>query len=153
HKNSIWSLCFSPDGNRLVSGSMDQTARLWHTGTGELVAVLRGDSGHRGESFFNPHGSRVPTCGPDHTPPPWDAATGDLIFTLLGVENANRGSMAYHPASATAVARGSKPGEVSLWNLDLLESSRVLRGHRSFVYDAAFSPNGSLVASSGWDGT
>jgi WD40 repeat protein/serine/threonine protein kinase len=153
HKNSMLTLCFSPDGSQLVSGSMDQTARLWHTVTGELVAVLRGHVGQVCEAFFNPEGSRILTCGTDDTLRSWDAATGDLILALLGVEYIKQGSMAYHPATATAVANGSKPGEISLWNLDLLESSRVLRGHTSFVYDAAFSPNGSLIASSGWDGT
>ena len=34
-----------------------------------------------------------------------------------------------------------------------MERNGVLRGHESFVYDVAFSPDGEQVASSAWDGT
>jgi eukaryotic-like serine/threonine-protein kinase len=153
HRNTIVSLRFSPDGSRLVSGSSDQTARLWDTGTGGLIAVLRGHSGALERSYFNPDGSRILTFGTDKTLRAWDAATGDLILTLLGVEYLQPGSVAYHPPTAMAASNGGKPGEINLWNLDLLESLRILRGHTSFAYDAAFSPDGSLIASAGWDGT
>jgi WD40 repeat protein/tRNA A-37 threonylcarbamoyl transferase component Bud32 len=153
HKNSIVSLCFSPDGSRLLSGSSDQTARLWDTETFGLIAVLRGHSGALERSYFNPDGSRILTVGTDNTLRAWDATTGDLILTLLGVEYREPGSVAYHPATALAASNGSTRGEINLWNLDLLESLRTLRGHTSFVYDATFSPDGSLIASTGWDGT
>ena len=39
------------------------------------------------------------------------------------------------------------------WDLKLLERNGVLRGHTSFVYDVAFSPDGEQVASAAWDGT
>ena len=37
--------------------------------------------------------------------------------------------------------------------MSLVERNGILRGHESFVYDVAFSPNGEQVASAAWDGT
>jgi hypothetical protein len=46
HKNSIRALAFSPDGEIVASGSMDQTVKLWDCETGELrQTIVPGDSG------------------------------------------------------------------------------------------------------------
>ncbi|KAH9476959.1 Vegetative incompatibility protein HET-E-1 [Psilocybe cubensis] len=37
HTNSVASVVFFPDGKRLVSGSEDETIRIWDTSTGELL--------------------------------------------------------------------------------------------------------------------
>ena len=35
-----------PDGRRVVSGSNDQTLKVWDVATGECVATLEGHSGY-----------------------------------------------------------------------------------------------------------
>ncbi|KAG2032308.1 hypothetical protein BDR03DRAFT_926898 [Suillus americanus] len=35
HSDSVLSVSFSPDGTRIVTGSRDNTVRLWDAGTGE----------------------------------------------------------------------------------------------------------------------
>ena len=45
HTNCVKSVEFSPDGTRVVSASLDQTAYLWDGLTGERIAALRGHSG------------------------------------------------------------------------------------------------------------
>src|SRR6266702_1266719 len=38
HMEAVRSVAFSPDGQRIVSGSKDRTIRLWNVTTGERVA-------------------------------------------------------------------------------------------------------------------
>ncbi|CAD8189841.1 unnamed protein product [Paramecium pentaurelia] len=34
----VWSVCFSPDGNTLASGSYDRSIRLWDVKTGQEIS-------------------------------------------------------------------------------------------------------------------
>src|SRR5262249_7043659 len=42
HTGQVSQAIFSPDGQYVLTGSADQTARLWNTQTGELVRNLVG---------------------------------------------------------------------------------------------------------------
>ena len=37
HSNFVWSVAFSRDGNRIVSGSEDWLVKIWNTETGAEV--------------------------------------------------------------------------------------------------------------------
>ncbi|MDZ8028259.1 MAG: TIR domain-containing protein, partial [Nostoc sp. DedQUE11] len=42
HQNSVRNASFSRDGNRIVTASYDNTARVWDTSTGKLLSELKG---------------------------------------------------------------------------------------------------------------
>ena len=65
HAGQIYDLTFSPDGKRLLSVSLDQTAKLWDPTTGELVLTLTGHSDRVQGAAFTPDGRRMLTCGGD----------------------------------------------------------------------------------------
>ena len=38
HSNVVWSAAFSPDGQRVVTASLDRTARVWNPATVQVIA-------------------------------------------------------------------------------------------------------------------
>ncbi|HOK23849.1 MAG TPA: WD40 repeat domain-containing protein, partial [Candidatus Hydrothermia bacterium] len=40
HKDAVNSVCFSPDGKYIASGSDDNTIKLWEASTGKLVRTF-----------------------------------------------------------------------------------------------------------------
>jgi len=40
HESALFSVAFSPDGMKVVTGSNDQTVRVWNAATGEMIANL-----------------------------------------------------------------------------------------------------------------
>ena len=42
HTGAVWSVAFSPDGKRIVSGSEDKTLKVWDATTGQEMLTLKG---------------------------------------------------------------------------------------------------------------
>jgi WD40 repeat protein len=76
-----------------VSGSHDQTVRLWDAATGALLQRLEGHTNSVNSVAFSPDGKKVVSGSHDQTVRLWDAATGTLLQRLEG-----------HTSSVTSVA-------------------------------------------------
>ena len=42
HSEAVSSVCFSTDGSRIVSGSYDETVRIWNAVTGACEVTMEG---------------------------------------------------------------------------------------------------------------
>jgi WD40 repeat protein len=69
-------VAFSPDGKWVVSGSDDETVRLWDAATGAPLQTLEGHTDWIISVAFSPDGKRVVSGSDDKTVRLWDAATG-----------------------------------------------------------------------------
>ena len=79
HRAAALSAEFSPDGRRIVTASLDGSARVWDVTSGErAVRALRHD---RGVTYatFSPDGQYVATGSYDNTARVWEAATGRAL--------------------------------------------------------------------------
>ena len=80
HRSGVGSVSFSPDGQRIVSGSGDGTLRLWNAQTGNALGQpLEGHKSGVNSVSFSPNGQRIVSGSDDGTLRLWNAQTGDAI--------------------------------------------------------------------------
>src|SRR5262249_51921688 len=63
HTDSIWSLCFSPDGRTLATASLDGTVKLWEVASGKERATLQGHTDGVSAVTFLPDGKTLASGG------------------------------------------------------------------------------------------
>ncbi|KIM92953.1 hypothetical protein OIDMADRAFT_94684, partial [Oidiodendron maius Zn] len=54
HSGLVYSVAFSPDGTQIVSGSLNETVRLWDAATGAALRMLEGHLGFVYSVAFSP---------------------------------------------------------------------------------------------------
>lgn len=75
HMDRIRCCATSPDGKRVLSGSLDETLRLWNAQTGAEIAVLEGHFGQLLDCAFSADGKRFVASSQDETIYLWDSET------------------------------------------------------------------------------
>ncbi|KAM9077334.1 WD repeat-containing protein 86 isoform 3-T6 [Megaptera novaeangliae] len=82
HRGGINWLSLSPDGQRLLTGSEDGTARLWSTADGQCCALLQGHESY--VTFCQLEDEAAFTCSADCTIRKWDVLTGQCLQVFRG---------------------------------------------------------------------
>jgi hypothetical protein len=68
HHDRVWAVALSPDGQRLASGSLDSSVRLWNLrGPGDEPAILRGHTLGITSVVFSPDGKQLASAAEDST--------------------------------------------------------------------------------------
>ena len=84
HEHVVSHAEFSPDGDRIVTASLDKTARIWDATRGVQIAVLTGHTDRVTHAEFSPVGTRIVTASYDRTVRLWDATIGVELYVLRG---------------------------------------------------------------------
>jgi hypothetical protein len=74
----------SPDGKRVVSGSMDGTVKVWDAQTGQLLLSLEGHTARVNSVAWSPDGKRIVSGSHDQTVKVWAADEGQEVLSPIG---------------------------------------------------------------------
>jgi len=141
----VRAVAFSPDGDRVLTGCDDNTARLWDARTGQPLGAPMQHHDSVGALAFSPDGERVLTGSFDKTARLWDAHTGQP----MGAPMQNQGSVlavAFSP-NGDRILTGSDANTVRIWDARtglLIGASMQQQGG---VTAMAFSPDSERVLS------
>jgi WD40 repeat protein len=164
-QGAVASARFSPDGNRVVTSSWDNTARIWNIAGPRAEVKLVGHAGYVNDAAFSPGDGRyVATAARDNEVILWDSTNGKLLARFNG-EDGHHGpvtSVAFDAKSQRLIT-ASQDRTAKIWDLKTRKVLVTLGGppragmvsrirpHTQAVLRAEFSPDGTRVLTAGDD--
>lgn len=145
HEESVITcLQYNPKTNTIVSGSDDQTLKVWSSETGRCIATLEGHTGGVWCSQLSPE-DIVISGSTDRTLKVWKAHTGELLHTLYG----HTSTVRCLALDGDYVASGSRDTTLRLWDIRNGRCIHVLAGHAKAVRCVEYKNN--IVVSGAYD--
>jgi WD40 repeat protein len=146
---TVIDVTFNPDGTRLATASIDGTAQVWDSESGQALFSLFGYAAAVRNVSFSPDGQLVATASADHTARVWEANAGKLVAELSG----HTGMVvraAFSPDSKR-LATASWDNTARVWEANTGKVGNELSGHTRWLTGVAFSPDGKWVVTSSYD--
>ena len=153
----IRALAFSPNGSTLASATTDQIW-LWDIDAKQIIRILEGHTWYVSALAFSPDGETIASASWDWTLRLWNTSTGKPR-KIFGEHPSSANTVAFSPDGKTiASANGglirmwdTQGASLRLWYARTGEHLAHYIDHIDQVYAVVFSPNGKLLASSGFD--
>ncbi len=157
---------FSPDGKRVVAGTIDKQAYVFDVASGKRICTFEKHQAPLTRVGFLPGGLEAVSSGQDEYVRVWNAETAEERLALKHPEVA--WGLAISP-DGRLIATGTgghtfdspilhkmkeaKENVIRLWDSASGELVRELKGHNDVIYSLIFSPDGRSVISGSWDAT
>jgi len=150
HTFWVWAISFSPEGGRILSGSMDKTVRLWNAETGACLRVFQ-QEGLITAAAFAPDGTLFACGGGEQIVYLWSLQGEEPIRAFQGHTGVIL-SVAFSP-DGELLASSGEDRTIRLWEVASGHLLRTLEGHTDQVCSLHFDASGSVLASASYDGT
>jgi WD40 repeat protein len=149
HTDWVRCLSFTPDNHTLISGSFDQSIKLWNMADGKMLHDLQDH--HKGVFALavSADGQTLASGSWDETIKLWNINSGQLMSNLSG-HTASVRSLATSPDNQLLVS-GSFDNTVRVWQLSTGDLLKTMI-HKEPIAAIALNHTGQILASTGDDG-
>ena len=148
HRDSVYSVAFTPDGKGLVSGSLDKTSKYWDVSALGLSAIDAASAGNL--SLGTPSSSANPTItNTSAITPPSSVPSSPCLMNFTGHNDYVLSVAVSHDGSW--VVSGSKDRSVQFWDARNGVVQCTVQGHKNSVISVDLSPAGNYLATGSGD--
>ena len=153
HNAPVHTGAFSRDGKLVLSGSNDNSIKLWDFKSGKLIKTLRGHAGWVNFAVFSPDGDSVLSGSHDADIKLWSIKGYEEVRVLQGRLLAGHEDAVLSVACSRdgkRVVTSSRDRTAKLWDVasgDLLQTFE--EGHEYLASTAAFFPDGKRLLTAG----
>ncbi|MEM1256768.1 MAG: hypothetical protein AAGI69_30420, partial [Cyanobacteria bacterium P01_H01_bin.21] len=148
HANKVSTVSFSPDGQFIASGGLDNKIKLWDS-DGNLVQTLEDHTALITSLAFSPSSQVLISASDDNTLRLWRLGADGLYAGGDVLENIEATSIRFLEASDDdTFAVAGINNDIRLFRLKAMEPP-TLRGHSKLVDSVEFDPTGAGLVSGG----
>jgi WD40 repeat protein len=152
HDATVATFAFSPDGQRIATGSRDWQVRLWDANTGQPIGAPLEHDAWIDSIDFSDDAHTIAVAAHDGSIRLWNVETGEPIGEPMWQDGWVT-DVKFSP-DGHIIATGGADGGVRLFDVQTRSQiGSALVGHTQPVSDVEFSPDGTKVASAGPDKT
>jgi len=154
HSHFVQDVVISSDGQFALSGSWDHTLRLWDLNVGTTARRFVGHSQDVHSVAFSADNRQIVSGSRDRTIKLWNTL-GECKYTIdEGGHTESISCVRFSPNAANPlIVSGGWDRVVKVWSLTNCKLKTNLYGHSGYVNSVTVSPDGSLCASGGKDGS
>jgi len=147
----LFSVAFSPDGQRVFTGGADGYVREWDSTTGQELQTFSGEGLEVYGVALSPDGKLLAMGRQDGVVTVWEVSSGKKLLQLSS--HAGLIPRLAFSQDETRLASASFDGFAKVWDVKTGRELVTLYGNTSNVFSVSFSPDGTRLATAGGDGT
>jgi len=156
HNHFVSDVVISSDGQFALSGSWDGTLRLWEINSGKTTRRFVGHDKDVLSVAFSVDNRQILSGSRDKTIKIWNTL-GECKYTISASENGHDewvSCVRFSPSQTVPlIVSCGWDRRVKVWGLSDFKFRQDLIGHTGYINTVCVSPDGSLCASGGKDGT
>ena len=150
HEETINTVAFTPDGQRLISGSDDRTIRIWDLQGNPVGHPIEGHTDDVNAIAFSPDGQRFVSTSRDQTLRLWDIDGSPMAGPFNG-HLSDVVDVAWS-LDGQYIVSASRDQTLRLWDLQGEPIGNPLTGHNATASTILFSRDGQWLISANSDG-
>jgi hypothetical protein len=153
HTDTVFSIRFSPEGTKLLTGSADKFVKIFNLADGKEWKSFEGHTNHVLAVDWKPDGKQIVSVGADGAAKFWDVQSGEQLRTTQGAMKALT-SVRWQepPARVVTTCADGTARDINASNAQVGRTYSTNTNPPDYLYCVTTSTDGSKVIAGGAEG-